>query len=367
MSDEQGTAGKARRNILLALGLLAVLAGAASGFWYVFARGVVSTDDARIDADLLDIAPSVSGTLSTVPVQEGDHVGMGQVLFTLDTEVLQAAMDGALADRASAQATQAIAQAAYDKALRGPRAEEIHMQQAVVAKLAAQAREAKANGQRARALYQRHVLSSAEEEQTQTASDAARYALEEGQTKLALLRSGTREEDLAAAQAQLDLARNRLAASDAALRRMRADLTAAESRAPFDGVVVRRWKHPGAVLAAGTPVLTLLNPATLYVSANIEEGDLARVSTGDRVAITLDAYPGATLEGRVQRILRATNSQFSIIPAEGVSGAYIKVAQRVPLRIGLLAPPTLPLAPGLSVEVRIFTGSAAAGRTAANE
>jgi multidrug resistance efflux pump len=98
----------------------------------------------------------------------------------------------------------------------------------------------------------------------------------------------------------------------------------------------------------------------LRVDANIEEKYLQDIAIGDKVDISVDAYPALHLQGRLMQILRATNSEFSLIPAEGVSGTFIKVTQRVPLRISVTAPADLPLGPGLSVEVRIYSGTATA-------
>lgn len=106
-------------------------------------------------------------------------------------------------------------------------------------------------------------------------------------------------------------------------------------------------------------MVSVFDPATLRVDANIEEKYLNEVAVGNRVDVEVDAYPKLRLTGRVAEILRTTNSQFSLIPAEGVSGTFIKVTQRVPLRIAIQAPPGLHLGPGLSAEVRIHRGSSA--------
>jgi len=132
-------------------------------------------------------------------------------------------------------------------------------------------------------------------------------------------------------------------------------LELADVVAPFDGVVVQRWYDPGSSIPAGQPVITLMNPATLHVSANLDENDLHEVAIGDSVDISVDAFPNLHLTGHVQKILRATNSQFSLIPSQGVSGTFIKVAQRVGIRIALDNGPDEPLGPGMSVEVRIHT------------
>ena len=108
---------------------------------------------------------------------------------------------------------------------------------------------------------------------------------------------------------------------------------------------------------AAQPVVSMFDPTTLRVDANIEEKYLHNVAIGDAADISVDAYPALRLHGRVTEILRAANSEFSLIPAEGVSGTFIKVTQRVPLRIAVTAPPDLAIGPGLSVEVRIHSGT----------
>ncbi len=175
-----------------------------------------------------------------------------------------------------------------------------------------------------------------------------------------MLREGSRVEDIAAAKADLELAKSRVVEATAAVEDARADLAHCFVKAPFDGWVVRRWLDPGAITPPGQPVVTVFDPSTLRVDANIEEKYLHQVHIGDEADITVDAFPQLKLKGRVTEILRATNSQFSLIPAEGVSGTFIKVTQRVPLRIAVSAPAELPLGPGLSVAVKIRVGSAQA-------
>jgi multidrug resistance efflux pump len=104
-------------------------------------------------------------------------------------------------------------------------------------------------------------------------------------------------------------------------------------------------------------VLSVFDPSTLRVDANIEEKYLNKIKIGDLVDISVDSFPGLRLQGRVEEILRATNSQFSLIPAEGVSGTFIKVTQRIPLRISVQTPADTPIGPGLSVEIKIRVGT----------
>ena len=342
-----------RGKIKLAVGVLLLLGLSAGVYWYTVLRGTVYSDDARIDADLVDLAPELSGTLEEVLVQEGDRVKRGQPLFRLDHTLLEAAQAKARAQLLAARAALSSTEAGYDKARRGPRAEEIRMASEAVKRAEAEARLANTNWLRARKLRASHAMPEAEVDRARTRWETAGHAQKEAVDRLRLLRRGTRREDREAARAGVAAAKARIAAADAALHQARIRLARAEVRAPFDGVVVRRWRNPGAMLAPGVPVLTLLNPATLHVAANVEEKYLDEIAAGDPVEIEVDAFPRGKLHGRVTRILRVTNSKFSLIPAEGVSGTFIKVAQRVPIRIAFDSPPDLPLGPGLSVEVRI--------------
>ncbi len=322
----------------------------AAGYWYFFMRGIVFSDDARFDGQLVDLAPAISGLLTEVRAAEGDKVTKGETLFVLDKSMLSAA----------------LAQAQYDKAVHGPRPEEVKVARAEMAKLAASLRLAAADLARSRSLYEKKNLPKSDLDQAQTKWETAKFAFEESFGQLRLLLEGTRPEDIAAAKANLELAQARLAGAVAATRRAKANLGYAEGKAPFDGMVVRRWLDPGAMATAAQPVLTVFDPRTLRVAANIDEKDLGHIAVGERVDISIDAYPGVHLTGRVKEILRATNSQFGLIPAEGSGGTFIKVSQRVPVRINLDHLPELLLGPGLSVEVRIhIAADNSAGKTAA--
>lgn len=277
---------KARRSgfkiLAAAVGGLLLLALLAFGYWYFFLRGVVRSDDARIDGDMVDLAPRFSGTLLEVKPREGASVRKGDLLFTLDTGELDASLARAEAGIRAARAALEAARAHEQRAGRGSETEEI---------------------------------------------ESARASLAGAEADLAVAEAG-------AAQVRAQIARARVTA-------------------PFDGVVVRRWRDPGGMIEAGTPVLTVLDPTSLRVAANIDERDLGRIAIGDPADVSIDAFPELQLRGTVEEILRATDSEFSLMPAEGVSGTFIKVAQRVPIRISLDLPDNLPLGPGLSVEVRI--------------
>jgi len=337
----------------LGLGILALLFLAVFLYWYYYMRVTVSSNDARFQGDLVDVAPEISGILDQVLAAEGDRVTKGQVLFTLKKDLLQASVAQAQAELNSAKANLAVARSKYDKAISGPRAAEIRAAEAVEKRLRSEMEYAESVLARTRALISQDLSS-------QSALDTARNSYkkavadhEEAFQQLKLLAEGTRSEDIMEASFTVQEAEARVAEAAASLHKAELSMDRAASSAPFDGIVVRKWVDPGATIASGRPVLTLFNPATLYVSANIEEKDLHRVKVGDPVNISVDAYPGVKLKGRVEKVLLATNSQFSLVPAEGVSGTFIKVSQRLPVRISIEDVPDLPLGPGLSVTVRI--------------
>lgn len=349
--NEKKPARKAWR-ILLALFILLLIFGVAGSYWYVYMRGTVFSDDARIDGDLVDISPQVSGILNKIHVKEGDLVKAGQLLFSLDTKLLATSLAKAQASVLSAKAGLSATQAMYRKSKKGPRSSEIKIAVAVVKRAQTAYKFANSEWIRVKALSDSHMTRS-NKDKVRAAWEAAGQAVEEVKSRLALMKEGVRSEDIDAARANVDLRKSQLLVAESTLKLAQVNLDNTKGYAPFDGVVVRTWQNQGVVITAGRPVLTILNPDTLSIAANIEEKYLSLVEIGDPVEISIDAYPKLMVKGRVKMILRATNSKFSLIPAEGVSGAYIKVAQRIPIKISVDSWPEVDLGPGLSVEVRI--------------
>jgi multidrug resistance efflux pump len=345
---------------------VAVLAAIAAGvfvYWYIFMRGIVFTDDARFGGHLVDIAPEINGRLIAVAVHEGMFVRKGTVVFQLDPSIPQAALERAEASLVSARANLGLSQALCEKAVNGSRPEEIREAEATVKRLQYEEEMTRLDFGRIQALFKGSAASQDDLDRARTAYEAARQSREYAAQNLVLMQEGTRKEDIAAAKAAVELARSQVAEVTAAVEDARSNLARCTVRAPFDGWVVRRWIYSGAMPMAAQPVISMFDPTTLRVDANIEERYLHEVAVGDAADLSVDAYPSLRLHGRVTEILRAANAEFSLIPAEGVSGTFIKVTQRVPLRIAVTAPPGLALGPGLSVEVRIHSGSSTGATT----
>jgi membrane fusion protein (multidrug efflux system) len=346
-----------RRRILLGICALAVIAAGVLGYWYLFMRGIVYSDDARFAGHMVDLAPEINGRLIEVAVHEGQFIHKGAIVFRLDPSIPQAALNQAEASLVSAKANLASNEALYQKALNGNRPEEIKAAEATVKRLQNEEELARLDFERDQVLFKRNTVSQDSLDRSRTAYESARQSRESAVQNLILLQQGSRREDIAAAKAAVELARSRVTEAEAAVESARGNLARCTVKAPFDGWAVRRWLDPGAMPLASQPVVSMFDPSTLRVDANIEEKYLHDVAIGDKVDISVDAYPALHLQGRLTQILRATNSEFSLIPAEGVSGTFIKVTQRVALRISVTAPMDLPLGPGLSVEVRIHSGT----------
>ncbi len=352
-----GNGSKRRQHLLIGLGTLTVVALGIAAYWFLFLRGYVFTDDARFGGHLVDLAPEINGRISEVLYHEGQPIHRGEDIFRLDPTNAKAALAQAEAALVSARANLESNAAKYDKTRHGSRPEEIRAAEATVKRLANEAGLARISFERAQTLTAQGSAAQDDLDRARAAFESAKQNHENAVQNLAMLQQGSRPEDIEAARADMELTKSRVIEATAAVEQARADLAHCFVKAPFDGWVVRRWLDPGAITPVSQPVVTLFDPATLRVDANIEEKYLHDIHIGDQALITVDAFPQLRLEGRVTEILRATNSQFSLIPSEGVSGTFIKVTQRVPLRIAVTAPPEVPLGPGLSVEVKIRIGS----------
>jgi membrane fusion protein (multidrug efflux system) len=364
MTEPEAPPRRGGGKIVLAVIFLLCMAAGAAFYWHQYMRGMVSTDDARFDGKLLDLAPQISGTITEIFVNEGDRVRKGQLLFSLDKKSLEAALIKSKATVDSALASLVVSREQHEKCVRGPRRGEIRIAKAAEQRSKTHVRLTASDWNRVKGLNDAHVMTPSERDKVRTAWEAAKKAHEEAKSRLDLLLEGTRKEDINVAKANVQLKESQLAAAKAAELLAQVNFERTEVHAPFDGIVVRRWQSPGAIVSAGRPVLTIFDPSSLYVAANIEEKYLNKISIGDIVDISIDAYPNLTITGRVDKILRATNSNFSLIPSEGASGTYIKVAQRVPIKIVVDSYPDLPLGPGLSVEIKIHISKENLGSSA---
>lgn len=302
-----------KRAQIMAIALVCSVAMAAGGYaWWRVASRQVSTDDAYVGAQVVQIAPRVGGRVISVAVWEGQQVKRGDVLFRLDAEPYELAVDAARARLAQAReaATSDVA------AVAAARAETLAQAQL--------AQNATALAKRDDALVARGFLSP-------QAGDTARSAARAAQQSTAAAAAHERE---ARAEAGAPGGQNAgVQAAEAALAQARLDLAHTVVRAPADGRIAQLTLRPGAVLEADTPQFALVENARYWVDANFKETDLARIRVGQRAQVAIDMLPGHTFAGTVSSIGAGAGSAFSLLPPENASGNWVKVTQRVPVRI----------------------------------
>jgi membrane fusion protein, multidrug efflux system len=325
--------------ILMILGIVVVAVGAGT-FWLTGGR-YVSIDDSYVRAAKESLSTDVSGIVAEVPVHEGERVKKGQVLLRLDPRQFQIALDGATANMNGMVSTLNAEKLDYRRMERDADAK----QQMVAAD--------QANFDRMANLVKSGGVTRAEYDNAkyQLAGDQQAVAALRVQAEVQLAKLGGDPEvdvhtmsDYLQAKAKVDEAKREL------------DHTVIY--APYDGIVTQvDTVQPGMYLAAATAAFGIISTADVWVEANPKETELTWVKPGDPVAVTVDTYPGRTWQAHVQSIAPNSGSEFSILPAQNTSGNWVKVVQRIPVRIVVDHKEGDPeLRAGMSVEADIDTG-----------
>lgn len=337
VAAEQVVVAKKRRPLrlilMLSVPLLLLLVG---GYFWLTSGRYVSTDNAYVQQDMVSVAPEVQGIVTEVLVHENQQVHRGDLLFRIDPRPFRIALAQAEAQIAAAEV-------------------QVNQLEARSAGTGADIAGAQAN-----LVYQQREFSRLQDLMRQGWITRTRF--DEAQHNVAEARERLANAQAAAATAQSAL-RGGGTADQPALQAARVareqallNLSRTEVRAPADGTVSQTDRlQIGNAVVTGVPVVTIVRSATTYVEANYKETDLANMYVGQPAEIEIDAYPGMTLHGRVASIGAGTGSQFSVLPAQNASGNWVKVRQRVPVRIAILGNPGRPLLAGLSANVSVDT------------
>jgi membrane fusion protein (multidrug efflux system) len=333
-----------RRWLSRALFALLPLALIVGGYWYVTGGQVMSTDDAYVQAETVGISTDVSGIVRNIDVTNNQHVDSGQVLYDLDPRQFQIALENAKANVAETALTIDSMKQDYARMLSDAAAQQaqVELDQATYARSAS-------------------LLPSGSA--TKASYDQARFTLELDKNKLESLRQ----------QAAVQLARldgnpnipvtqhpqylQAMAQVDEAQRQL--DHTVV--KAPFAGIVTNVPSiAPGKYLAASTTAFYLVDTDHVWVDATPKETELTYVRPGQSVTATVDTYPDALWHGTVESISPAAAQQFSLLPAQNTSGNWVKVVQRITMRVRIdTSDKNLPpLRAGMSLEVDVDTGHA---------
>jgi len=398
-----------RQQITLAVAAL-VLVLVGIGVWLWLTAGRESTDDAQIDARVTQIAPRVGGTIARVAVNDNQRVDAGAVLIELDPRDYQVAVDKANAELADADAnalaarsTVPIAATAATSGVTTARGGIAQAQAAVVAaereveaararfaSAQAHVREADTNAaktardvERLRGLLAKDEIAQqqfdaavAAAETAKAAADSARSQVVEAdagirvaESRLIHARAGEQQAhaELQTAQTapeQVTATRARASAADARVQQARANLAQAELnlqytvlKAPAAGIISKKGVNTGQVVQPGQPLLALVQIDDVWVTANFKETQLKDMRPGQRAKVDVDALGGREFNGKVDSIAGATGARFSLLPPENATGNFVKVVQRVPVKIVLdgAQDPEHLLRPGMSVVPTVFT------------
>jgi membrane fusion protein, multidrug efflux system len=383
-------ASKRRRAILLVGGIAAaVVLGVL--VYLLLHMGKEGTDDAQIDADVVQLAPRVAGQVVAVPVMENQHVKKGDLILQLDDRDYQARLAQAAAEldsaRGQAEAAEAevvVAEAAARGSLTQAQANLLGSNRSVASARAererartdltgreADLRLAEINLRRARELEKAAAIPQQQLDQREAqyasmkaAADAARASVSAAEEALRRAQAQVTESQgrvlvsrpvdasIAAARANATFLRARAKSAEAALSLARLNLEWTRLVAPADGVVSGITDHPGSFVAVGQAVAQFV-PEQKYVTANFKETQVAKMHIGQRADVDVDTY-GRTLRGKVESLSGGTGARFSLLPPDNATGNFVKVAQRIPVRVALEeVPPGLTLRAGQSVEVTV--------------
>ncbi|MFC1811889.1 HlyD family secretion protein [Thermodesulfobacteriota bacterium] len=347
--------------VILACG---ILAGAFYGIrWLHYYFTHASTDDARVEGDLISVSSTVPGKIRQLPIREGEHVKKGQLIAQLREEDYQARVDVAAGVVQSINAS--LDEAIADVLLVKEKTEkEVQRAEAVLAASHARLKEAEANMQLANLDYER--VSKLFKSKTVSTSEVDKIR---AGYQLAQARLVKAEEEINESRAMLNVARANT--GEVAIRRRRveslkgklneatAELEAAQLKlahttvtSPIDGVVAKKVVNIGEVVSVGQPIAVLIDLNHIWVEANLEETKLEHVRLGQPVDLKVDAYPKTKFTGKVMNIGAATASEFALIPENRSGGNFTKVTQRIPIRIDVVDPAEQ-LRPGMMVMVGI--------------
>ena len=407
-ADEAPRHGRSVKVLLVLIPLLLVIAGYFAYQHYFAYRE--STDDAQIDGHINPVAAKASGHVVSINVQDNAFVKAGTIVVEIDSTDYRVALERARADLVAAQSTSLAAsnqvpitstttssqtsqagagveQAERAKAVAG---KDVEAARAKLESAQARVRETEANYtkamqdlQRMKMLVEKDEISRQQYDATVAYADAARAArdsaravveenskaIEAGQARVAqadariqeakagLQATRTAPQQMAISRSNAQAAQARVKQAEAALRQAELNLQYTQVKAPIDGIVSQRKVELGQYAQVGQPLLAIVPLHNVWVTANYKENQLRNMRPGQKAFVTVDAYGGRKYEGHVDSIAAATGARFSLLPPENATGNYVKVVQRIPVKIvidkGL--DDLHPLRPGLSVIATVYT------------
>jgi membrane fusion protein (multidrug efflux system) len=374
------------------LGVIVALAAVAYLVFCTLTAGKESTDDSQVSADMVPVAARVGGALLAVPVNDNQAVKKGDLIAQIDpadyenkVKQADAELRAAKAQASAAEAQMRIVEASSKGGLSTARAQlsgttssvagadaQVAAADAMVAKARADADKADNDLRRAQSLRKDDAIPQAQVDNLTSQAAAMHAAVAQAQAQVAAAQemknnartriaeaagrvesSAPVDAQVAVAKANADLAAARAAAAEVALAQAQLNLTYTKVVAPQDGHISKLGVHVGQLVQPSQTITNVL-PATTYVVANFKETQVGEMKVGQSADVVLDAYPGRTFHAKVESISFGTGAQFSMLPPDNASGNFVKVVQRVPVKLAWSdLPSDLYLEAGLSADVTV--------------
>ncbi|MHB8146406.1 MAG: HlyD family secretion protein [Vulcanimicrobiaceae bacterium] len=360
--------------------------------WFLYAQVHAGTSDARVDSNVYAVTSQISEKIDAINVDTNDSVKKGEVLIVLDNQIEQAKLKQALANynlalanqrTTTMQGTGGVAQAQGNVA--SARAQ-VPVTQAGVAQAMAQVRAAQAQLPAAQAAYAQALANLHRTQSLVSTGDIAKAQLDAAtaQEAAAAAQLGSARDNISVAQANLTAAQQRVGATIAEVGAAQGGATSAQGKllqasdpsqvegakaqldiakrnlgytrivSPVDGFVGEKSADVGQTVGAGMTLMTLIPAKNIFITANFKETQMGNMHVGQPADITVDAYRGTMFHGHVLSINPASENTYALVPAQNATGNFVKVTQRIPVRISIDDPrPSMPLRPGMSVEVNV--------------
>lgn len=361
---------KERRRIRLALppkflaAIVVVLLALAYGGYELYLRWThIYEYDARVSADIVTVSSQADGWVMEMPAPEGTRVASGQMVARIDdrtvklrADSIRAQIEGVRAERTKLRAERRLSLNQVD-ALTKTRVAAVEARAKALSAARSDLDLAKLDFERNKVLFERKVVGERQLQVVQAAVEKLEAQVlqckAEHQQALGALEEAKAETDkLGVIDAQIAALDHQVANLAAQLRQQVVDAEDRTIRSPIPAVIDRTFVLPGEYVASGQRILLLHNPDEVWVEANIKETQVGRLKIGQKVIVSVDAYPNDKFVGRVARIGSATTARFALLPTPNPSGNFTKITQRVPVKIDMVEMPK-PLTPGMMVEVEI--------------
>ena len=342
--DKPGGVSKALHNpLFLPIAIVVVVALIALALlWWLHARRFVSTDDAFVDTHIVHLAPQVAGQVQRVRVQDNSAVSAGELLVQIEPTPIRAQYDQAQASRAQADAQleQAGAQVRIDQAKLEQARADLHGVQA-------QAVKAARDLERYQTLRRLNAAAVSQAQIDQVSAQATSAAAQRDSAQRQVKAAGAQ---LASSRTQVSAAAARLQSAQAQLRQTGVNLSDTQIIAPVAGTIAQKTVAAGDYVQPGQQLMAIV-PQLVWITANFKETQLALIRPGQPAVIKVDGCRGEKLDGRVDSIQRGAGQAFALLPAENATGNFVKVVQRVPVKITLRrVPRDCLIGPGMSVQ-----------------